>query len=148
MEDHSFAKEMYERPLFFDLRGLQALFSERMEELGIRKKIKEAVETAGFLPYLKGECEKRVLKILMEPWNGMEELMAFTTFLFGKYSVLEEKAQRCPGELEEPFADVISGRFPANVRVREAGVSEVRDLRKEFPYPSVFARSGLRLSVL
>lgn len=107
----SFAKEMYERPLFFDLRGLQALFSERMEELGIRKKIKEAVETAGFLPYLKGECEKRVLKILMEPWNGMEELMAFTTFLFGKYSVLEEKAQRCPGELEEPFADVISGRF-------------------------------------
>lgn len=37
--------------------------------------------------------------------------MAFTTFLFGEYSVLEEKAQRFLGELEEPFADVISGRF-------------------------------------
>lgn len=106
-----FAKEMYERSLFLDLRGLQALFSERMEELGIRKKIAEAVKSAGFLPYLKGECEKRVLKILMEPWNGMEELMAFTTFLFGEYSVLEEKAQRFLGELEEPFADVIRGRF-------------------------------------
>lgn len=106
-----FAKEMYESPLFFDLRGLQALFSEHMEELGIRKKITEAVETAGFLPYLNGECEKRVQKMLMEPRNGMEEIMAFSAFLFGEYSVLEEKSRRRLGELEEPFADVISGRF-------------------------------------
>lgn len=106
-----FAKEMYERPLFFDLRGLQALLLERMEELGIRKKIKEEMETAEFLPYLNGECEKRVQKMLMEPRNGMDEIMAFSAFLFGEYSVLEEKAKRYIGELEEPFADVVRGRF-------------------------------------
>mgnify|MGYP000302649753 CR=1 FL=1 len=104
-----FAKEMYERPLFFDLRGLQALLLERMEELGIRKKIKEEMETAEFLPYLNGECEKRVQKMLMEPRNGMDEIMAFSAFLFGEYSVLEEKAKRYIGELEEPFADVSVG---------------------------------------
>ena len=107
----SFAKKLYEKPLFFDLRGLQALLSERMEELDIRKKIAEAVKSAGFLPYLNGECEKRVQKMLMEPRNGMDEIMAFSAFLFGEYSVLEEKAQRFLGELEEPFADVIHGRF-------------------------------------
>ena len=49
----SFAKKLYEKPLFFDLRGLQALLSERMEELDIRKKIAEAVKSAGFLtPFL------------------------------------------------------------------------------------------------
>lgn len=39
------------------------------------------------------------------------KFMAFSAFLFGEYSVLEEKAQRFLGELEEPFADVIHGRF-------------------------------------
>ena len=82
-----------------------------MEELDIRKKIAEAVKSAGFLPYLNAECEKRVQKMLMEPRNGMDEIMAFSAFLFGEYSVLEEKAQRFLGELEEPFADVIHGRF-------------------------------------
>ncbi len=53
----SFAKN-YMRNLCFDLRGLQALLSERMEELDIRKKIAEAVKSAGFLPYLNAECEK------------------------------------------------------------------------------------------
>lgn len=111
-----FAKQMYERPLFFDLRGLQALFGERMEKLGIRQEkaypgMREALEASGFLPYLYGECEKRVQKMVMERWNGREELMAFTTFLFGDYSVLEEKAQKYLGELEEPFNDVIRGNF-------------------------------------
>ena len=37
--------------------------------------------------------------------------MAFTAFLFSEYFVLEEKAKRYIGELEEPFTDVIRGRF-------------------------------------
>lgn len=106
-----FAKEMQERPLFLDLRGLQALCSERMEETGIGRNLPEAVEAAGFLPYFHGECEKQVRKMRMERWIGMEEFMAFTVFLFGEYAVLEERAKRFCGELEQPFADVIRGRF-------------------------------------
>ena len=59
MGDQFLCKKLYEKPLFFDLRGLQALLSERMEELDIRKKIAEAVKSAGFLPYLNAECEKK-----------------------------------------------------------------------------------------
>lgn len=85
--------------------------------------------------------------MLMEPRNGMDEIMAFLAFLFGEYSVLEEKAQRFLGELEEPFADVIHGRFQLL-----SGFGRLVHLKcvtcGKGPNPPVFTRSGLRMSFL
>lgn len=112
----SFMKSLYDNPVFVDIRSIQIIFRERMRELGISLEypyngLEEKMMEAEYLPYIHGNCNRRVRIMLEEPWHKLDEIIAFTVFMFGGIEQFLKKIKEYDYKLSDGFERFIEGRF-------------------------------------
>lgn len=111
-----FMKDFYEEPVWIDLRGLQALFVDRMEKLGypIERPYGRLADDMRCSVWHKEEREKieeRIKRLLQGTWINSGYAMEFTVELFGTYQAFKKAALSLHKELEDDFRILIKNDF-------------------------------------
>lgn len=116
MQISVFMKELYEEPVFTDLRRLQLMLSDRMEELGIKNAkpyegLMEAVERSGFEAFMPENCETVVSNYLKGTLQNLENISLFTAFLFQDVKRFREYAESYDVSFQSVFHKLIKDRY-------------------------------------
>ena len=111
-----FAKALYDEPLFFDLTGVQLILQKRLEEQGLLQEhayltVSAHMKRTGYAEYLNGECSSRIQLILTNSWQRMDEILAFSVFVFGDFKKFKKDAQKYCNELSDGFYKLIKGTY-------------------------------------
>lgn len=111
-----FAKNLYDKPPFFDLKGLQQILSNKMVEDGYGtsppyEHLKVALDQEGYLSYFQENIASRVRLLLTNSWVNAETILAFTSFLFPEFERFEKQAEYFTNRLEEPFCELAQKNY-------------------------------------